>query len=327
MRAFCSLLSAGSAEIFGGGQVLVKFNCRRERRTTGFSSTCGVGLCNGFSMAGQRPAALMGVRDILCASFIRQAARTWDFLAEGAAYKLLPGEETLTDINLIELKRNVSPWVFTEKFTRYREGTETGADWEWWIADEDGWLGLRIQAKRLDPYTQRYEPFAADPSKALDQADQLIEAAADQAVPLYPVYCFYNANCQVGSVPKCAGASGRRVFGCSLASAPQVRSLVARGARTYGEFAPYTQPWSCLFCEQGEGGSLDLTIRAKRVLDGDLFADFEEQRGQIDDEVPEHVELVWRIDRPLLGPEEIDPRAVPDVSHVLLTTALPRRPA
>ena len=68
-------------------------------------------------------------------------------MSEGAAYKLLPGEETLTDINLIELKRNLSALVFTEKFSRYREGRETSADWEWWIADEHGWLGLRIQAR------------------------------------------------------------------------------------------------------------------------------------------------------------------------------------
>jgi hypothetical protein len=119
-----------------------------------------------------------------------QAARTWDFLAEGASYKILPGEETLTDINLIELKRTLPPLIYTEKFTRYREGRDTAADWEWWIGDRDTWLGLRVQAKRLDPYTQRYELFAGDRRKALKQGDQFMEAALSGTERLYPVYCF-----------------------------------------------------------------------------------------------------------------------------------------
>src|SRR4051812_22530357 len=106
------------------------------------------------------------VRQALCATFAQQAVRSWEFLAEGAAYKLLPGEETLTDLNLIEVKRAVSALIYTEKFTRYREGRETAADWEWWIADTQGWLGLRIQAKKLDPGTLRYEAFVSNRPKA-----------------------------------------------------------------------------------------------------------------------------------------------------------------
>jgi hypothetical protein len=41
------------------------------------------------------------------------------------------GEETLTDLNLLELQAKNPRTVATVKFTRVQEGRRTGADWEW----------------------------------------------------------------------------------------------------------------------------------------------------------------------------------------------------
>jgi hypothetical protein len=165
--------------------------------------------------------------------------------SDGARYKLLPGEETLTDLNLLQLKRTWPDLVYTEKFTRYREGQATGADWEWWIARRDRWLGMRIQAKRLDPQSQRYELFRADRSKALRQAAMLIEAATAGPERLYPLYCFYNADCPTPLQPRCSPTGDGRVYGCTLLAAPTVRDLVAGGATYYSEFEAHAIPWSC----------------------------------------------------------------------------------
>lgn len=268
-------------------------------------------------------------RQALCYAFAQQAIRTWDFISEGAAYKLLPGEETLTDINLIELKRNVSALVYTEKFSRYREGRQTNADWEWWIADEHGWLGLRVQAKKLDPGTMAYEAFRGDRAKAIDQAEKLVEVSTAGSSRLYPVYCFYNADCPVPATPPCmTGINDPRVYGVTVAAAPQVKRLLEAGAFAYDEIADSAIPWSCLFCDTWfPPASSELTGTAKAVLDRRLFPDDPEQRGEIDDEVPEHVEIVWRTIAPLLGPGEWDPSALPDASHIMLTTNLRPRPA
>jgi hypothetical protein len=263
----------------------------------------------------------VSIREILCSYFAHQATRTWDLLSEGSFYKLIPGEETLTDLNLLELKRQLPFLIYTEKFTRYREGKVTAADWEWWIASQDNWLGLRIQAKRLDPVTQRYELFRSDPSKAVAQADMLIEAAARGPERLYPLYCMYNANCPTPPDPPCSpGRPDGRVYGCTLLPARIVRDLVDQGLSAYTDFAPYAIPWSCLFCEEDFSSDGDMAAQAQHVLDSILFADYPEERGELEPEVPEHVETVWRSPQALLQPDEIDPNFVPDISHLMLAT-------
>lgn len=271
--------------------------------------------------------ALIPVRDVLCRSFAEQAGRTWRLMSDGARYKLLPGEETLTDLNLLQLKRRCPDLVYTEKFTRYREGKDTGADWEWWIARRDRWLGMRIQAKRLDPQSQRYELFRADRTKALQQADMLIAAAAAGPERLYPLYCFYNTGCPTPDKPRCSPNGDGLVYGCTLLAAPTVRELVARGATYYSDFAPHAIPWSCLFCDDGyDNPEADLVDAAQWTLDDRLFGDLREVRGVVVDEVPEYVEAVWRTPEPLVLPGQIDMRTVPDVSHILLTTGMQPRP-
>lgn len=269
------------------------------------------------------------VSDVLCEDFAFQATRTWDFLAEGARYKLLPGEETLTDINLLELKRRLPTFIYVEKFTRYREGRDTGADWEWWISSHDEWLGLRVQAKKLDPLTQRYELFRTDAEKALAQSESLMAAAAAGSEErLYPVYCFYNTNCPTPPDPPCSPRQpDGRVFGCTLVAAPVVRELLRAGKSLYTDFAPFAIPWSCLFCLDGADEPTYLARSAQDTLDTLLFADYPAARGAIEPEVPERVELVWRTEQPLLQPGEMDPSEVPDVSHLALATSTQPRTA
>jgi len=76
------------------------------------------------------------------------ATRTWQDYADSSKYRLSLDEETTTDRNLLELRRSF-PDLHVHKYTRQREHI-VGADWEWWIgSDSEGWLCLRIQAKRV----------------------------------------------------------------------------------------------------------------------------------------------------------------------------------
>src|SRR5689334_21335302 len=84
----------------------------------------------------------------LCSTFEDLAARTWDYLLAGEQTKVRLGEETLTDINLVDLQRAHPAQVQTVKFTKSQE-RRNGADWELWLFEKGHVLALRFQAKKL----------------------------------------------------------------------------------------------------------------------------------------------------------------------------------
>jgi hypothetical protein len=132
----------------------------------------------------------------LCSTLEELATRTWDYLLAGEETKLRLGEETLTDINLVDLQRAHPAQVQTVKFTKSEE-RRNGADWELWLFEKGTALALRFQAKKL--YGDgTYTSLSGEGRR---QARRLI-AAAD-AEGLTPLYCFYNA-----TVPARRGATG-----------------------------------------------------------------------------------------------------------------------
>lgn len=74
--------------------------------------------------------------------------RTWSSYEDGHEVGLEPGEEAVTDANLLDLHRSF-PQLAVRRLTKQAEKA-VGADWEWWIgSNHQGWLCLRIQAKRI----------------------------------------------------------------------------------------------------------------------------------------------------------------------------------
>ena len=69
-----------------------------------------------------------------------------------------PLEETFTDLNILELKCRHPTEIYSEVFTKRREGVN-GADWEWWLTNKSRslWLGLRVQAKVLHLANNTFE--------------------------------------------------------------------------------------------------------------------------------------------------------------------------
>ncbi|MEV0766924.1 DUF6615 family protein [Nocardia salmonicida] len=116
------------------------------------------------------------------------AAQTWWKYRDGHALGLAPGEESVTDANLLELYRRF-PQLAVRRLTKAAE-KRVGADWEWWVGSSaDGWICLRIQAKRIN----------ASGYPALDhtgyedddhQYETLIKAC--QGTHFLPYHVFYN---------------------------------------------------------------------------------------------------------------------------------------
>lgn len=116
------------------------------------------------------------------------AAGTWDRIRLGEAMRVRQGEETISDLNLLEIARAKLPNVAVRKETKPKEG-KTGIDWEWWIgSDRVGWWPYAVQAKRVS--LQRRYPGLRQKVKGRYQIEILADYARREG--RIPLYCFYN---------------------------------------------------------------------------------------------------------------------------------------
>ena len=101
------------------------------------------------------------------------------------------GEETITESNLLELRRRHSDLVHLRTFSKYQE-SKNGADWEWYIIGKVRSLAMRVQAKRVQRNNVlRIRHTVGQTGK--QQHELLIETAnADNMRPMYCIYCTEN---------------------------------------------------------------------------------------------------------------------------------------
>ena len=206
----------------------------------------------------------------LCKTFQSRAISTWNLLRKARVNTFQPGEETITDLNLLEIKRKHPHEVILYKFTKPQESV-TGADWEWWLTGPKKlWLGLRIQAKvlRLETGEFPYMYYRAK-SSSKDQTDRLIESSVTGSPPRIPLYCLY-ANWDVQAITylrrhwRCGTfRPSARNFGCSLVSAFLIKHLkgVVKSQPKLHPMLFYMFPWQCLVCCRGYSNK-DLPQRA-----------------------------------------------------------------
>lgn len=67
-------------------------------------------------------------------AFMRLAENTFYTLEHCRRVKHQIQEETLTDLNMLNLKRNHSTQLTTHTFSKHEEG-KNGGDWEWWLTN------------------------------------------------------------------------------------------------------------------------------------------------------------------------------------------------
>ena len=92
------------------------------------------------------------------------------------------GEETITETNLLEIRRRHSDRVHLETFSKKKEA-HSGADWEWHIVGNRWTLKMRVQAKRA-----RYKGTLQ--IKYNQQRELLLDKAkCENMKPLYCIYC------------------------------------------------------------------------------------------------------------------------------------------
>jgi hypothetical protein len=172
-------------------------------------------------------------------------------------------EETLTDLNLLELKDRNPFEIYCRSFTKREEGLN-GADWEWWLTNQDrtSWLGFRIQAKVLNLNADEFTHLHYKRGIAY-QATRLKNAALRGG--LVPLYCFYLHHPALMAThrPRGCGTFAPKAehLGCSLSSVEHVERLRKAKKKDLGAVLSNAVPWHCLVCCAGFGGE-DLPTRA-----------------------------------------------------------------
>lgn len=180
--------------------------------------------------------------------FERLAVDTWERLQAANSTGIAQSEETITDINLLEMARARLPRLRVYKATRAEESA-TGFDWEWWIGSQrHGWWRYAIQAKRLDATSGTYRALRHSVGSRY-QIDILEDFARSQGA--IPLYCFYNHVDSATAVQgwQCNHPIEEAQLGCTLVPLDTVKTVHRpRNSRRFADLHRHRHslPWRCL---------------------------------------------------------------------------------
>ena len=151
------------------------------------------------------------------------------------------GEETITESNLLEIRRRHPEVVRVRTFPKPKEA-KNGADWEWHIVGRRRTFKMRVQAKRLQSNGVLKVKHKV---KSSGRQQRCLLIAGARAARMKPVYCIYSTNQQRRYWKQPKGRSGDRIFqtGCLLADAADV----PLSTRKLDEVEQKCIPWHYLF--------------------------------------------------------------------------------
>jgi hypothetical protein len=187
----------------------------------------------------------------LCRSFILQSIKTWKLLKLAANLGQRISEETITDINMLELQSKHRRTLVVRKYSKQIEEPIEGADWEMWFASRGNVLGFRMQAKILSGYEYPGIDYVIKSTRKR-QMDLLIERAFASTPRRIPFYVFYNHWTSLpfaGSELCGTYPPDEEMLGCGLAYANHVRQIVdVHKSKSLKEIQQIMYPWNCLVC-------------------------------------------------------------------------------
>ncbi len=151
------------------------------------------------------------------------------------------GEETITESNLLELRRRHPSIIDLKTFSKHKEA-KNGADWEWHVIGRARTLRMRVQAKRLQKDDKLIVKREAG-SSGKQQIDLLIDNAKRDG--RLPVYCLYSSERQRSFWSKRPAGAGLEEFetGCLLANAHTVKTKMPK---SLADIEKHCVPWHFL---------------------------------------------------------------------------------
>ncbi len=167
-----------------------------------------------------------------------RSTETWSLLRRARLAGVGLKEESITDFHLLAFNE-ASIEGFSVRAISRQEERASGADFEWWFGDRGGrWLGMRVQAKRVD-HQENFRALNYHPSGAtVPQSLALLDTCTK--LNLLPVYCIYVYS----------EAFLEPLHGCSLLS-PLIVSRFPRNVKvTLEQVSRCLVPWTLLVCTE-----------------------------------------------------------------------------
>ena len=180
----------------------------------------------------------------------RVAQRTWSTLGLANQLRARFGEETLTDLLVLDMlphRRAKGFWLLP---TTKRAEASCGADLFVAVRHQTGrWSRFALQAKKLNPYDNRY-PALAHVSRSAEQLDKLERFARQlHALPLYLLYN-HSDTARCSKHWHCLQPFDVAQLGCTLVPSWHMRYLVdhppPRGFDSANSVSQ-SRPWRCVF--------------------------------------------------------------------------------
>lgn len=228
------------------GWLLFNAGAAADRRSALLSNVASLIAAIGTELLYHRDAAFRSARpsrDAICevAGVLSSGVADW------VRNQPSVGEESLTDWLLYRLSALAS-WIRYIPFSRYDEGTKTGADWEWWFVGDATSLGIRVQAKSFGDIDDVYRLLAYTNKRGL-QVEMLLEAAATNK--LLPWFAFYHSEPTPNTTLCSQWSSHSRANGVFVADAERCYDQFVRpGRHRIGPVDVLSQSCAlpCLFC-------------------------------------------------------------------------------
>jgi len=186
------------------------------------------------------------------------ARKTWLRLRYSREFGITQGEETITDLHLLEFRMSgISDIQRVDKCPKHLERTR-GLDWEWIIgSNQFGWIKYAIQAKKLSldindltkgRYKSLHQPFYD--GSGTTQLEVLKSFA--RKGNMTPLYCLYNYIQKPSFLPywNCNQRPiDEEQLGCTVTPLKIAETAIAtRGGRRFDDLHLHSEtiPWRCL---------------------------------------------------------------------------------
>ena len=185
------------------------------------------------------------------------AEDTWDRLRDAKALSVRFGEETITDLMMLEIQRQALPSIVVDPTSKRNESL-SGTDFELWMgSDQAGWVRLAVQAKKLHLASDNYHGFNHKVGQAKTRQIKLLEAYA-QTNDAVPLYCLYNYTVDLSAFLYWHCCQGLQAFqpkqlGCTITPSSTIKKTLCQyGGKNFSNIhqAECTLPWRCLACPE-----------------------------------------------------------------------------
>ena len=219
---------------------------------------------------------------------------TWRRLARAHHLGARLGEETLTDLLVLEMLHFQRSNAFSVCHPTKRQESRWGADLLVLIRRRDGRIRrLAIQAKKLYPDCH-YKALNHHVRPGIRQIDQLAAFAHQyRAIPLYLLYNHFDCD-NPNNYWHCCKSLDIEQLGCTLVPSWRIdRALSQRGQRTFPAIHATgpSRPWRCVFdCDHPEIQMASLAMESTRELPTQVVGSYE-ARADTPSPLPEPLDI------------------------------------